>query len=59
MNVKTSPIGAPPLASRAVNGLVRLFSSIRARVPEQLAGESRKTVNGEAMLNYTVMTTGA
>src|SRR2546423_159581 len=45
MNVKTSPSGAPPSASLAVNGLVRLLSSICARVPAQLAGDSRKTVS--------------
>ena len=49
MNVKTSPMGAPPFASRAVSGLVRLFSSIRARVPEQLAGDKRNTVTMSAL----------
>src|SRR5213593_1674671 len=45
MNVKTSPSGAPPLARRAVSGLVRLLSNSCARVPAQLAGDSRNTVN--------------
>src|SRR2546421_6120951 len=44
MKVKTSPRDAPPLASRAVSGLVLLLSSNCARVPAQLAGDSRKTV---------------
>src|SRR5712671_370127 len=45
MNEKTSPSVAPPLVRRAVIGLVWLRSSICARVPPQLAGESKKTVN--------------
>src|SRR6267378_3541378 len=45
MNVKTSPSGAPPLASRSVSGLVWLLSNSCARVPAQLAGDSRNTVS--------------
>src|SRR5881396_960966 len=45
MNVKTSPSGAPPFARRAVSGLVWLLSSICARVPAQLAGDSKNTVS--------------
>src|SRR5689334_1170693 len=45
MKLKTSPSGAPPFASRVVKGLVWLLSSSCARVPAQLAGESRNTVS--------------
>src|SRR6266404_2314347 len=45
MKVNTSPSGAPPFARRAVNGLVRLLSNSCARVPAQLAGDSRNTVS--------------
>src|SRR2546428_10257455 len=45
MNVKTSPNGAPPFASRSVSGLVWLLSNSFARVPEQFAGDRRNTVN--------------
>src|SRR6266576_1005356 len=45
MKAKTSPSGAPPFARRAVSGLVWLLSNICARVPAQLAGESRNTVS--------------
>jgi hypothetical protein len=37
------------LLSRAVSGLVRLFSNSCARVPAQLAGDNRKTVSTLAL----------
>src|SRR2546430_7521121 len=46
--LNTSPSGAPPFANRSRSGLAVLFSSIWARFPEQLAGESRKTVSTTA-----------